>query len=230
MGLGLIFALLPVAIWLVPALLRTDGAFAYALLWEQSAGRISGNMEASHPRPFYFYVLLLSRPRPALDPVPDRLAECSPPCNAPSVRRRVLRGPNLKVPDRLDRGDRGDLQPHLGEAAALRGPYRAAGGDPLLLRDGVHSLGAIRRGTAIVVVVFTAFQIGATSSSIRSTISHRSRLSSLASRKPISASSASIRVSSTFSPSARPRSSRRSGKRRRLVRDASRRLPRRLPR
>lgn len=59
MGLALAAALLPVAVWLAPALLKTDGRFAYDLIWEQSAGRISGNMEASHPRPVYFYFLLL---------------------------------------------------------------------------------------------------------------------------------------------------------------------------
>lgn len=59
MALALLAALAPVAFWLVPALLRTDGQFAYDLIWEQSAGRISGAMEASHPRPFYFYLLLL---------------------------------------------------------------------------------------------------------------------------------------------------------------------------
>lgn len=58
-GLGLLAALVPVAVWLGPALLRTDGEFARALLWNQSAGRISGQMEASHPRPFTFYLLLL---------------------------------------------------------------------------------------------------------------------------------------------------------------------------
>lgn len=58
-SLALPAALLPVAVWLVPALLRTDGAFARQLLWEQSAGRISGNMEASHPRAVWFYLALL---------------------------------------------------------------------------------------------------------------------------------------------------------------------------
>lgn len=58
-GLGLLAAFIPVAVWLGPALLQTDGEFARALLWDQSAGRISGQMEASHPRPFYFYIVLL---------------------------------------------------------------------------------------------------------------------------------------------------------------------------
>lgn len=59
MALALLAAMLPVTMWLVPALLGTDGQFAHDLIWEQSAGRISGNMEASHPRPLYFYLLLL---------------------------------------------------------------------------------------------------------------------------------------------------------------------------
>ncbi|WP_062205307.1 glycosyltransferase family 39 protein [Aureimonas sp. AU12] len=58
-GLAFLAALLPVALWLVPALLKTDGQFARDLVWEQSAGRISGNMEASHPRPVFFYLLML---------------------------------------------------------------------------------------------------------------------------------------------------------------------------
>lgn len=58
-GIGILAALVPVAVWLGPALLQTDGEFARTLIWDQSAGRISGRMEASHPRPFWFYLVLM---------------------------------------------------------------------------------------------------------------------------------------------------------------------------
>ncbi|GGE08973.1 hypothetical protein GCM10011390_30040 [Aureimonas endophytica] len=58
-GLALLVALAVVALWLVPALTASDGRFAKELIWDQSAGRISGRMAASHPRPVYFYLMLL---------------------------------------------------------------------------------------------------------------------------------------------------------------------------
>ncbi len=44
--------------WLIPVLTGADGNFAYWLLWEQTAGRVTGNLEA-HIWPFYFYLPLL---------------------------------------------------------------------------------------------------------------------------------------------------------------------------
>jgi len=58
-GLALLAALVPVAIWLVPATILTKGSFVYDLVWNQSAGRVTGNLHNSHGRPFYFYVLML---------------------------------------------------------------------------------------------------------------------------------------------------------------------------
>lgn len=58
-GLALLAALIPVAIWLVPATILTKGNFVYDLVWNQSAGRVTGNLRNSHGRPFYFYLLLL---------------------------------------------------------------------------------------------------------------------------------------------------------------------------
>jgi 4-amino-4-deoxy-L-arabinose transferase-like glycosyltransferase len=58
-GLAILAALIPVAVWLVPATILTKGNFVYDLVWNQSAGRVTGNLHNSHGRPFYFYLLLL---------------------------------------------------------------------------------------------------------------------------------------------------------------------------
>lgn len=56
---ALLLSLIPVALWLIPVLKASDPDFAFSLLWEQTAGRISGKMGSSHDRPFYFYLPLL---------------------------------------------------------------------------------------------------------------------------------------------------------------------------
>lgn len=50
---------IPPLLWLAPALARANGDFAFWLLWEQTAGRISGKFGASHARPDYFYIVFL---------------------------------------------------------------------------------------------------------------------------------------------------------------------------
>ena len=57
--LAFLLSFIPVLIWLVPVLHATDNHFAFWLLWEQSAGRVTGNFSESHPRPFYFYLFYL---------------------------------------------------------------------------------------------------------------------------------------------------------------------------
>lgn len=52
-------SLVPVLAWLVPLVLKADSHFLYWLLWEQSAGRITGGFSNAHIRPFYFYIPLL---------------------------------------------------------------------------------------------------------------------------------------------------------------------------
>lgn len=53
-------SVLPVLMWLVPTLQENgDRNFAFWLLWNQTAGRITGNFSAAHVRPIYFYALLL---------------------------------------------------------------------------------------------------------------------------------------------------------------------------
>ncbi|MCB1592322.1 MAG: glycosyltransferase family 39 protein [Alphaproteobacteria bacterium] len=59
LSLALCFSILPVSLWLAPALLQADSHFAYWLVWEQTAGRMKGDFSSSHVRPFYFYLPLL---------------------------------------------------------------------------------------------------------------------------------------------------------------------------
>lgn len=57
--LWLLLSLIPVSLWLIPVLSQSDDHFAFWLLWEQTAGRVTGNFNAAHVRPFYFYLELL---------------------------------------------------------------------------------------------------------------------------------------------------------------------------
>jgi 4-amino-4-deoxy-L-arabinose transferase-like glycosyltransferase len=56
---GILLSLLPVCFWLVPVLAQSDNHFAFWLLWEQTAGRVTGNFADAHIRPLYFYLPLL---------------------------------------------------------------------------------------------------------------------------------------------------------------------------
>ena len=58
-GLAILVALVPIAAWIVPALIETGGEFGRALIWQQTAGRLSGTLANSHHRPFWFYLPLL---------------------------------------------------------------------------------------------------------------------------------------------------------------------------
>lgn len=51
-------AFLVVLAWLIPVLMQTDANFAYWLLWEQTAGRVTGSVDA-HVAPFYAYLPLV---------------------------------------------------------------------------------------------------------------------------------------------------------------------------
>ncbi len=44
------------AFWLLNMVALADSDFLYNLLWKQTAGRVTGDMESSHARPLYFYV------------------------------------------------------------------------------------------------------------------------------------------------------------------------------
>ena len=54
-----VVSLVPILAWLVPVLHSSGDAFSYQLLWQQTAGRITGTYGGSHARPVYFYFLLL---------------------------------------------------------------------------------------------------------------------------------------------------------------------------
>jgi len=56
---GLFASLLPVSLWLFPVLAQADNHFAFWLVWEQTAGRITGKFGDAHARPFYFYLPLI---------------------------------------------------------------------------------------------------------------------------------------------------------------------------
>lgn len=62
---AILLSAVPVLLWLVPVLRQSDNHFAFWLLWEQTAGRMTGTFSAAHVRPFYFYlpvVLILMMP------------------------------------------------------------------------------------------------------------------------------------------------------------------------
>ncbi len=50
---------IPVAAWLVPALSQTGDDFAFWLVWNQTAGRVSGNFSSAHVRSIFFYLMIL---------------------------------------------------------------------------------------------------------------------------------------------------------------------------
>lgn len=56
--LAILVSAVPVLLWLVPILAQSDNHFAFWLIWNQTAGRVTGNFSAAHVRPFYFYLML----------------------------------------------------------------------------------------------------------------------------------------------------------------------------
>lgn len=56
---SILISALPVSLWLAPVLQQSDNHFAFWLVWEQTAGRITGNFNDAHIRPFYFYIPLV---------------------------------------------------------------------------------------------------------------------------------------------------------------------------
>lgn len=53
---ALFLSVFPVCLWLLPVLARSDNQFAFWLVWEQTAGRMTGSFNGAHARPFYFYL------------------------------------------------------------------------------------------------------------------------------------------------------------------------------
>lgn len=58
--LSLPVSFVPVLVWLVPVLQQSDNHFAFWLLWEQTAGRVTGNFKDAHVRPFYSYIPVIA--------------------------------------------------------------------------------------------------------------------------------------------------------------------------
>ncbi len=57
--IALLISGIPVLCWLIPMAKKADFQFLYFLLWEQSVGRVSGDVSFAHTRPFYFYIPLV---------------------------------------------------------------------------------------------------------------------------------------------------------------------------
>ncbi len=53
---ALVLSVIPVLLWLVPVLSQSSDKFAYWLVWEQTAGRITGSFNDAHIRPVWFYL------------------------------------------------------------------------------------------------------------------------------------------------------------------------------
>lgn len=56
---ALLLSVLPVLAWLIPVLQASSNDFAFWLIWEQTAGRVTGNFSDAHIRPFYFYLPMI---------------------------------------------------------------------------------------------------------------------------------------------------------------------------
>lgn len=57
--IAILLSAIPILIWLVPVLGASSESFAVSLLWDQTAGRMTGSGDNAHARPFYFYLPLL---------------------------------------------------------------------------------------------------------------------------------------------------------------------------
>lgn len=55
----MLISVLPVLAWLIPTLGQAHDDFAFWLVWNQTAGRVSGNFSAAHARPFFFYLFIV---------------------------------------------------------------------------------------------------------------------------------------------------------------------------
>lgn len=58
-ALAFLLSVPPVLLWLVPVLRDSSREFGFWLVWEQTAGRISGSYGEAHTRPFYFYLPII---------------------------------------------------------------------------------------------------------------------------------------------------------------------------
>ncbi|PZP56487.1 MAG: hypothetical protein DI586_03600 [Micavibrio aeruginosavorus] len=57
--LALVISAITVLCWLIPVVIQSDNNFAFWLIWNQTAGRVTGNFDDAHIRPITFYLPLL---------------------------------------------------------------------------------------------------------------------------------------------------------------------------
>jgi len=57
--LAVFFSIIPIVTWLLPVLSQTGDDFAFWLVWNQTAGRISGNFSSAHVRSIFFYFMVI---------------------------------------------------------------------------------------------------------------------------------------------------------------------------
>ena len=58
-AIAILVSVIPVLFWLIPVIRASDNNFAFWLIWNQTAGRVTGNFSESHVRPFWFYIPLM---------------------------------------------------------------------------------------------------------------------------------------------------------------------------
>jgi 4-amino-4-deoxy-L-arabinose transferase-like glycosyltransferase len=56
---AILVSAIPVLFWLIPMTKASDNDFAFWLVWNQTAGRVTGNFGDAHVRPIYFYLPFL---------------------------------------------------------------------------------------------------------------------------------------------------------------------------
>jgi 4-amino-4-deoxy-L-arabinose transferase-like glycosyltransferase len=56
---AILLSAIPVLSWLIPVLSTSSNDFAFWLVWNQTAGRVTGNFSDAHIRPIYFYLPLV---------------------------------------------------------------------------------------------------------------------------------------------------------------------------
>lgn len=59
-AVALLLSTVPVLLWLIPVLQQSDSHFAFWLVWQQTAGRVTGNFSDAHVRPFFFYIPIVA--------------------------------------------------------------------------------------------------------------------------------------------------------------------------
>lgn len=56
--IAVMISIIPILAWLIPTLTQTGDDFAFWLVWNQTAGRVSGNFSSAHVRSVFFYFMI----------------------------------------------------------------------------------------------------------------------------------------------------------------------------